>query len=614
MCGIVAYSGDKKANEILLQGLHRLEYRGYDSAGICTLNGSHLEIRKKAGRIDTLAQIVKQKPPKGTCGISHTRWATHGEPTDLNAHPHLDQSGKLALVHNGVIENYQTIKENLLAKGHQFHSQTDTEVLAHLIGYHYDQLPESKERLLQAVKTSLLEITGTYGIAVMHEDRPGEIIGARRGSPLILGIGEKEFFLASDVSALGAYTKRVIYLNDYDVVQITRDTYTIESLNQTSIDREICKIEWNPESTNKGDHEHYMLKEIFEQPASLENAMRGRLDQEQATAKFGGLNLEVHNLRTIDRLIITGCGTALHAGMLGEYLIEELARIPVEIEIASEFRYRNPPLDNHTLVFAVSQSGETADTLAAMREVQRKGFQALGICNVVGSSIARESDGGIFLHAGPEIGVAATKSFTSQALVLSLLALFFGRLRHLSPVQGHEILSALKKLPEQAAQILEQHQTIQKLAEKYAASQSMLFFGRQANYPVALEGALKMKEISYIHAEGYPSAELKHGVIALITAQLPSVVICCQDGVYEKNVSNIQEIKARKGPVIAIATQGDKELKKLVDDVIYVPQTHPLLQPILNVIPLQLLSYYTALHLGRDVDKPRNLAKSVTVE
>ena len=614
MCGIVAYSGDKKANEILLQGLHRLEYRGYDSAGICTLNGSHLEIRKKAGRIENLAQLVKQKPPSGACGISHTRWATHGEPTDLNAHPHLDQSQKLALVHNGVIENYQAIKEKLLTKGHSFHSQTDTEVLAHLIGYHYAQTSESPERLLNAVKTALLEVTGTYGIAVMHEDRPGEIIGARRGSPLILGIGENESFLASDVAALGAYTKRVIYLNDFDVVQITQNNYTIQSLNQTSIDREICKIEWDPESTDKGNHDHYMLKEIFEQPASLENAMRGRLDLEQATAKFGGLNLEVHILRVIDRLIITGCGTALHAGMLGEYLIEELARIPVEIEIASEFRYRNPPLDNHTLVFAISQSGETADTLAAMREVQRKGFRALGICNVVGSSIARESDGGIFLHAGPEIGVAATKSFTSQALVLSLLALFLGRLRHLSSVQGHEILNAFKKLPEQANQILDQSQTIKQLAGKYASAQSMLFFGRQANYPVALEGALKMKEVSYIHAEGYPSAELKHGVIALITDQLPSIVICCHDGVYEKNISNIQEIKARKGPVIAIATQGDKELKKLADDIVYVPQTHSLLQPILNVIPLQLLAYYTAAHLGRDVDKPRNLAKSVTVE
>lgn len=614
MCGIVAYSGEKKAYDILLQGLYRLEYRGYDSAGICTLNGNHFDIQKKAGRIDGLAQLVKQKPPQGTCGISHTRWATHGEPTDLNAHPHLDESQKLALVHNGVIENYQAIKDKLLARGHHFQSQTDTEVLAHLIGYHYDQMPESSERLLNAVKNALCEITGTYGIAVMHTDRPGEIIGARRGSPLILGIGEHEFFLASDVTALGAYTQRVIYLNDFDIVQIVGKDYTLESLNQSSIDREICKIEWDPESANKGEHDHYMLKEIFEQPASLENAMRGRLDLEQATAKFGGLNLEVHALRAIDRLIITGCGTALHAGMLGEYLIEELARIPVEIEIASELRYRNPPLDNHTLAFAMSQSGETADTLAAMREVQRKGFHALGICNVVGSTIARESDGGIFLRAGPEIGVAATKSFTSQALVLALLGLFFGRLRHLSPMQGRELLDALKKLPEQAAEILEQHYKVQALAKKYASAQSMLFFGRQANYPIALEGALKMKEISYIHAEGYPSAELKHGVIALITPNLPSVVICCRDGVYEKNLSNIQEIKARKGPVIAIASQGDKELEKLADDVIYLPQSHHLLQPILNVIPLQLLAYYTAVHLGRDVDKPRNLAKSVTVE
>ncbi|MEZ5404867.1 MAG: glutamine--fructose-6-phosphate transaminase (isomerizing) [Verrucomicrobiia bacterium] len=614
MCGIVAYSGDKKAYDILLQGLYRLEYRGYDSAGICTLNGDHFDIQKKAGRIDALAQLVKKKPPQGVCGISHTRWATHGEPTNDNAHPHLDQSGKLALVHNGVIENYQTLKDKLLAKGHTFHSQTDTEVLAHLIGYHYDSIPESPERLLNAVKKALLEVTGTYGIAVLHTDRPGEIIGARRGSPLILGIGEKELFLASDVTALGAYTQRVIYLNDFDIVQILGKNYTLESLNQSSIDREICSIDWDPESTDKGEHDHFMLKEIFEQPASMENAMRGRLDLEQATAKFGGLNLEVHALRTIDRLIITGCGTALHAGMVGEYIIEELARIPVEIEIASEFRYRNSPLDNHTLAFAISQSGETADTLAAMREVQRKGFRALGICNVVGSTIARESDGGIFLHAGPEIGVAATKSFTSQTLVMALLALFFGRLRHLSSVQGREFLNALKKLPEQTAEILEQHYRIQTLAKKYASSQSMLFFGRQANYPVALEGALKMKEVSYIHAEGYPSAELKHGVIALITEKLPSLVICPQDGVYEKNLSNIQEIKARKGPVIAIGTQDDKELKKLADDVIELPPTHPLLQPILNVIPLQLLAYYTAVHLGRDVDKPRNLAKSVTVE
>ncbi len=614
MCGILGYAGGREATDLLLEGLRRLEYRGYDSAGLCLLDGPGIAVRKCAGRIDSLAQLVGASPVHGSTGISHTRWATHGEPTDANAHPHLDRSGKLALVHNGVVENYLEIRARLASKGHAFLSQTDSEVLAHLIGEHYDRLPPSPDRLLAAVRDALPEVTGTYGIAIVHADHTGEIVGARRGSPLVLGIGENEFLLSSDVTALVAHTRDVVYLNDHDLVWIADGSYQLTSLTRAQIDREVRKVEWDSEAAQRGDFAHFMLKEIFEQPASLENVMRGRLDWENCSARLGGLNMTPRELRQIDRIMIVACGTALHAGMVGEYLIEELAHLPVEVDFASEARYRNSPLDSRTLVFVVSQSGETADTLAAMREVQRKGLRALGICNVVGSTIARESDGGVYMHAGPEIGVAATKSFTSQVAVFALLGLLLGRLRHLTAPAGRDILEALQALPSQVSEILKYNDAIRAVAEKYAASSDMLFLGRQANYPIGLEGALKLKEISYIHADACPSAEIKHGVIALISPDFPAVIICPRDGVYEKNLSNLQEIKARKGRVIAVAHPDDKTVASMADDILPVPETHPIAQPILNVIPLQLFAYHIAVALGRDVDKPRNLAKSVTVE
>lgn len=615
MCGILGYAGTRQAPGLLLEGLRRLEYRGYDSAGLCLHDGGRIEVRKCAGRIDNLADLVSRDAVFGTTGISHTRWATHGEPTDANAHPHLDASGKIALVHNGVIENYLELKSRLASDGHVFLSQTDSEVLAHVIGEHYDRLPASGgDRLLEAVKGALSEVTGTYGIAVIHADHPGEIIGARKGSPLVVGIGDQEFFLSSDVTALVTHTRNVIYLNDNDLVQISGGSYRLASLTQPRIDREVRRIEWDSDAAQRGDFPHFMLKEIFEQTAALENVMRGRLDWEDSSARLGGLNMTPVELREVERIMIVACGTALHAAMVGEYVIEELAQIPVEVDFASEARYRNSPLDARTLVFVVSQSGETADSLAAMREARRKGMRALAICNVVGSTIARESDGGVYMHAGPEIGVAATKSFTSQVAIFVLLGLLLGRLRHLGCPAGRAILQALKTLPSKVQQTLESNEEIRAVALKYSHAQNMLFLGRQANYPIAVEGALKMKEISYIHSEAYPSAEIKHGVIALISPEFPTVIICPRDGVYEKNLSNLQEIKARKGPVIAVGHSSDSGLSSMADDVLWVPETIPILQPILNVIPLQLLAYHMAVALGRDVDKPRNLAKSVTVE
>jgi glutamine---fructose-6-phosphate transaminase (isomerizing) len=615
MCGIVAYTGQRDAQPILLDALGRLEYRGYDSAGIATQNGDGLIVRKKAGRINELAKVILKKPSHGTTGICHTRWATHGEPNDSNAHPHLDQSGKIALVHNGVIENYQSLKERMLAAGHSFSSVTDTEVLAHLIGEHYAKSTLSGEaRLLEATRSALREVEGTYGIAVIHQDHPHFIVGARRGSPLVLGVGENEQFLSSDHTALLPYTQKVVYLKDFDLVSLRPGRFSIETLGNEAASFEIKELNLPIDAAEKGPYPHFMLKEIFEQPTAIENALRGRLSKDDASAKLGGLNLTNNELRDINRIIILACGTALHSGMVGEHMIEHLAQIPVEVDYASEFRYRNSPLDRNSLIFAVSQSGETADTLGALREGQRKGFKVLGICNNVGSTIARESDGGIYMHAGPEIGVAATKSFVSQVTVFAVLSLLLGRIRFTSAAAGQEMIEALLKLPDQVREILQTSEAIRLVAEKYAQSKSMLFLGRQSNFPIALEGALKMKEITYIHAEGYPSSELKHGVIALIDKQTPSVFICPQDSLFEKNMNNLQEIKARSGPVIAVTTQGNTEIKKVADDVIYVPKTIELLQPILNIIPLQLLSYHTAVALGRDVDKPRNLAKSVTVE
>lgn len=616
MCGIIGYVGSADATPILIDGLRKLEYRGYDSAGVALLDGHGLQVRKRAGRISNLAQLLQEQPVQGTAGLGHTRWATHGGVTDANAHPHLDQSGKLALIHNGVIENFQALRDQLTAQGHTFRTETDTEVLAHLIGGIFDELPGSRDKttLLEALRSALKQVSGTYGLALMHVDVPGVILAARRGSPLILGIGKGEHFVVSDVSAIIGHTRDVVYLDDYDLVTIERDCFDITSLAGAGTHFQVSKVEFTSEDAEKGDFPHFMLKEIFEQPESTRDAMRGRLSDQESTAKLGGLNMTSRELRDIERIVLTGCGTAFHAALVGEYLIESLAHLPVECEFASEFRYRNMPMEKGTLVFAISQSGETIDTLAALRESKRKGHRTLGICNNVGSTLARESDGGVYMHAGPEIGVAATKSFTSQITVLVLLALLLGRIRHLSSAQGIEVIQALETIPDKIRQVLGESENIKYLAEKYADAAGFLFFGRQQNYPIALEGALKLKEISYKFAEGHPSAELKHGVIALVRPEVPSVMIMPDDAVFEKNVNTLEQIKARDGKVIAIATDGRKDLAKIVDDIIYIPKCPDYVAPILTAIPLQLFAYYLAVHLGCDVDKPRNLAKSVTVE
>jgi glucosamine--fructose-6-phosphate aminotransferase (isomerizing) len=633
MCGIVGYVGRSEAAPILLDGLRRLEYRGYDSAGVAIVDGEHVETRKCAGRIAELGKLMADKPPTGTFGISHTRWATHGKPTDQNAHPHFDASGKLALVHNGVIENYQALKDQLIRDGDsKFASETDTEVLAHLIGKLYqdavaeagDGSPNGKAKaapankkglLVDAVRAALRQVIGTYGIALVHRDIPDFLVGARRGSPLVLGVGKQENFLASDVSAIVAYTRDAVYLNDFDVVAVERDKFEISSVAGEAGNYQLSKVEFSDADIKKGDYPHYMLKEIFEQAGSVRDAMRGRLSPEECTAKLGGLNMSPAQLRDVGRIVLTGCGTALHAAMIGEYLIEALAQIPTEVEYASEFRHRNTPMTRDTLVFAISQSGETADTLGALRESRRKGYRTLGICNNVASTIARESDGGVYMHAGPEIGVAATKSFTSQVAILTAIGLLLGRMRHLSTSDGARIIEALEALPAQIKEVLKLSDQIKAIAQKYASSPGMLFFGRQFNFPVALEAALKMKEITYLFAEGHPSAELKHGIIALVRPELPSVFIAPDDAVFSKNLNNIEQVRARKGPVIAITSgNGADRLAKIADDIVTLPAVPDYVMPILTVIPLQLLAYHLAVELGRDVDKPRNLAKSVTVE
>ncbi len=608
MCGIIGYIGRKSAPNIILEGLRRLEYRGYDSAGLVTIHTGQFELRKKTGRINDLAAVLKKQPAHGNIGIGHTRWATHGPPTDANAHPHLDQSGKIALVHNGVIENHQSLKDKLIAKGHTFQSQTDTEVLAHLVGEYY------KGDLTEAVRLALKDVVGTYGIAVIHVDHPESIVGARRGSPLLLGVGRDENFLASDVSAIIAHTRRVVYLNDFEIVTLTGDDFQVSTIEAATVTPQVREVEFAAEEVERGKYPHFMLKEIFEQPRVVENAIRGRISHDEATGKLGGLNLSPAELRSVDRLIFIACGTALHAGMIGKYLVEDLARIPTETDYASEFRYRNSPIDKNTLVFAISQSGETIDTLAAIRECRRKGHKTLGIANVVGSTIAREVDGGTYMHAGPEIGVAATKTFVSQVTIMTLLAVLMGRMRHLASTRGEEILRELETIPGKIERILKQNDAIAAVAKKYCEANNFLFLARQYNFPIALEGALKLKEISYIHAEGYPAAEMKHGPIALIEPRTPSVFIAPKNSVFDKTMANIEEVKARKGPVIVVATEGNIEIAKKADDVIYVPDTLECLQPLLTVIPLQLLAYHIAVMRGCDVDKPRNLAKSVTVE
>jgi len=623
MCGIVGYVGRAHATPILLDGLRRLEYRGYDSAGLAVVDAGQLDTRKCAGRIASLATLVRKKPVSGSLGISHTRWATHGSVNDENAHPHFDASGKLALVHNGVIENYQVLKDELVRGGDtKFRSDTDTEVLAHLIGKLYEDscastmdAPGKKARLFDAVRAALRQVIGTYGIAVVHADVPDFMIGARRGSPLVLGVGNGENFLASDVSAIVAYTRDAVYLNDFDVVAAGPDKFEISSLAGDITEHPVSKVEFTAEDIGKGDYPHYMLKEIFEQPNTVRDAMRGRLNPDESTAKLGGLNMTASQLRDVGRIVLTGCGTALHAARVGEYLIERMASIPTEVDYASEFRHRNTPMTPETLVFAISQSGETADTLGALRESRRKGFRTLGICNNVASTIARESDGGVYMHAGPEIGVAATKSFTSQVTILTLLGLLFGRMRNLATAEGTRMIEALQALPEQIDAVLELNDQVKEIAGRYANVNCFLFFGRQFNFPIALEGALKMKEITYLFAEGHPSAELKHGVIALIRPDLPSIFIAPDDSVFSKNLNNIEQVKARKGPIIAV-TSGNcaKHLKGIANEIVLLPEAPDYVMPILAVIPLQLLAYHLAVALGRDVDKPRNLAKSVTVE
>ncbi len=608
MCGIVGYIGKQKDIKMGLAALKRLEYRGYDSAGLAVFNSKKNQVLhlKKAGRIDVLEQEILNNNStldlQGTPSIFHTRWATHGGVTDENAHPHSDCQGNIWLVHNGIIENYKELKENLIKEGHKFTSETDTEVLAHLIEKHFEGNLET------AVRKALKLVKGTYGLAIIARDDPGKIVAARLSSPLLIGVNGEEYVVASDPNAIAPYAKKVVYLDDNEIAVITPKDLLIMKEKQPEI------LELDSEEAQKKGYAHFMLKEIMEQPESLENALKGRLLTEEGLAKLGGLDPIKDKLRKIERLNIIACGTAYYAGLIGEYMFEEYAGIPTDVDFASEFRYRKPVLDKKTATLYVSQSGETADTLAALKEAKQKEIMTLGVINVVGSTLSRETDAGIYTHAGPEIGVASTKAFTSQLAVLALISLFLGRQREMSLVIGQRIAKELSKIPELVRRTLELNAQIKSLAEKYKDFNNFLYLGRKYNYPVALEGALKLKEISYVHAEGYGAGEMKHGPIALVDENFPTLVICPSDSVYEKVVSNIEEIKARKGKVIALATEGNEAIKSLVDDVIYIPKTLEMLTPILAVIPLQLFAYHMGVLRGCDVDKPRNLAKSVTVE
>lgn len=624
MCGIVGYIGPRNTIDFLLEGLRRLEYRGYDSSGVATICESRIQIRRAVGRIKSLEDSISTQPlGESNIGIGHTRWATHGPATENNAHPHIDHRSQIAVVHNGVIENYQSIKTSLEQKGVTFQSETDTEVLSQLIAHCLErriaagETPSAADNfsvLTDAVKDALTQVRGAYGLVVVFRDWPDVMVAARLGSPLVVGVGKGEHFIASDASPLVGYTDEIVFLADHQIATITADGLHVSHRDQGRIQPSVERIQAEAGEVGMDGFDHFMLKEIFEQPESIRNAMRGRLCSDDATAKFGGLNLTPGQLRGVNRILLTACGTSWHAALLGEYLIEELAGIPVEVEYASELRYRNPPVDNDTLLFAITQSGETADTLAALREMRRKGHPTLAICNVVGSSIAQQADGGVYLHAGPEIGVASTKAFTSQVTVLIMLALYFGRLRNLSFEGGRQIIDALQAMPDQVAETLKTNDAIRAIAEKYTPANNFLYLGRHYHFPVALEGALKLKEISYIHAEGYPAAEMKHGPIALVDKQTPSVFVAPRGFVYEKVLANMEEVKARGGPVIAVCEAGDDEVKRLADDVIEVPKASPIAQPVLCSIPLQLFAYHVALLRGCDVDKPRNLAKSVTVE
>jgi glucosamine--fructose-6-phosphate aminotransferase (isomerizing) len=617
MCGIVGYVGARKASTIILEGLKRLEYRGYDSAGLAIAQGGGLTVIRTVGRVDQLEKAASKVRLTGTVGIGHTRWATHGGVTEANAHPHVSSDGKFALIHNGVIENYGQIKAFLGTQGFTFKSETDTEVLCNLIAYHYAKSPTARDGqspFLESVRKALRHVEGTYGIAAMCVDFPTEIVAARKASPLILGVGENEYLLASDASALVSSTKNVVYLKDGELVHLTPKEFAISTLDEADVAPVVDRIEWSVEDANLDGHAHFMEKEIFEQPQALENSMRGRFSADGSTALFGGLNLTAAEFRQVDRFMFCACGTALHACMVAEHLIERYARVPVEVDYSSEFRYRNAPLDPQTLFFVMSQSGETIDTLAALREAKRKGYRVLAINNVVGSTIAREADGGIFQHVGPEVGVASTKTFTSQLLIGAMVALYVSRMRDMSFNDGVDYVKALRGVPDLVRRALAQAPLIKAIAKRYAHHTDFLFLGRLSLFPIALEGALKLKEISYIHSEGYPAAEMKHGPIALISEKCPSVFFAPKGEIFNKVVSSMQEIKARKGPVIAIATEGCELPAGLADELIPIPDCHEAVLPIVATIPIQLLSYYIAVERGCDVDKPRNLAKSVTVE
>jgi len=610
MCGIVGYIGEKNCVPIIIEGLKRLEYRGYDSAGIGIINSKECKVIKTKGKVADLEKLVNEDHFEANLGIGHTRWATHGEPNQLNAHPHMNEDRTLFLIHNGIIENYLSLKSGLIKEGYRFSSETDTEVLVHLI----DRYLKLKNSLFQAVRYALNEVEGTYGIVVIYKAEPEVMIAARKGSPLVLGIGNNENFVASDVNALIAHTKQVVYLEDGEIVEIFKNTFNTKTIADETIIKEIHQVEMGIDEITKGGYPHFMLKEIMDQPESLFNSLRGRLVDDEGISKLGGLHGFEDRIMNSKRIILSACGTSWHAALVGEYMLEQYTGIPVEVEYASEFRYRNPVISRDDTVIFISQSGETADTLAAMKEAKKKGPLCLGICNVVGSSIARESDAGVYIHAGPEIGVASTKAFTSQLIVLSLITLLLARKRNLSLPDGKEVIKALREIPNKVRAILGQNEAIKTIAEIYSNVRNFLYLGRGYNFPVALEGALKLKEISYIHAEGYPAAEMKHGPIALIDENMPVVFIATKDSVYDKVVSNIQEVRARKGKILAVVNEDDNQIETMVDHVIKIPRTHNMLIPILTVIPLQLMAYHIAVKKGLNVDQPRNLAKSVTVE
>ncbi|MEW5947137.1 MAG: glutamine--fructose-6-phosphate transaminase (isomerizing) [bacterium] len=609
MCGIVGYIGDGDATGIILDGLRRLEYRGYDSAGIAVVQGGGIELRRSEGKLVNLTKAVEKKPMSGKLGIGHTRWATHGRPTTDNAHPHMDCKGRISVVHNGIIENYMSLKEELTRKGHRFTSETDTEVLAHLIEDALDGDP------LAAVRAALRKVDGAFAVGVVFSDFPDVLVAGRKASPLILGLGEGENFIASDIPAILPYTRRIVYLNDDEVVVLRRDGVEVSSLDGAQAQIKIERIEWNPVLAEKGGYDHFMLKEIYEQPQVIRNTIGGRTSEETGRVYLDEIGLTEEEIGSCRSMYIVACGTAYYSGVVGKYIMEHLARVHVDVDLASEFRYRRPLLDESIPVVVISQSGETADTLAALREAKRRGAKVIGVVNVKGSSIAREVDGALYIHAGPEIGVASTKAYVAMLVAMTLLGLHFGRVRGLVDAAGaRDLIRRLKVLPQKIERVLANARAIERIADKYFEARNFLYLGRNINFPTAMEGALKLKEISYVHAEAYAAGEMKHGPIALIDRHMPVLALATRSSTYEKVLSNIQEVKAREGKVIALATEGDEEILRYTGDVIYVPETVELLSPIINVVPLQLLAYYVAVKRGSDVDQPRNLAKSVTVE